>query len=715
MVWIAFVGAVYLAGTYALFRLGIIQTYGISERLDTGYALLIVNQSCPILAATAGLLLIGVLDRWLTVLLGKGGLVAHPVAGPAAVCVAAAILALLFTGATMASFWAADGGAGARSTWRGGTDVWTGFVTDLFLVFVFLQFLHALTRRWPMTAFLFVLYAAAVIAAGPYVDARLFGFGSTPNLMLTFATRHAVGLEAAWLFRGYWALAAVAMVCLLAGLDDRTTSMLRGLRHAERRGRARLFALVPALGAVIAMCWVAADLRNATAVVERTYAERDLGRSGLIEEPDRRPTAVAAKVAIDARQAGAGIRVDGVMLVRNDGASPLHSLLFEKAPVLRIVSAHLADPGQGRVESDARRIAVRMTRPLRPGATALLRYRGLLAPVNRLDVLARSVVMPDAFVLTTAMFLPLPRKASCMTDQPTGCAGENYQLSDRLYGTISVRAPAGLQIASAGLGGGAFRGSQWQAAIPPAALSNLLIAAGRFRIARLTDPGTGLIRTAYAAPYSLVSPGCVARYASDEIGAYSRLWRPLPPTAFDIIETPNHLNQTSAFYGAAAISERYLRPSADCLTVGTRLVLSHEIAHQWWGYSLVPEKKPGAPLVLESFAQAAALARLEQRRILSTSQISALLKDLTAPLLQDRGAAPPLSGLVQTDERAYYEGPMVLLGAAGNSRQMLDAFGIVLRDEARQAAPASDPAQVIDHIIRSAPPAARPAIRAGLQ
>ncbi len=715
LVWVAFIAASYLVGIFVLFWFGVDQTYGIIEHLDTIYALSTVNQSCAILAAVAGLLMVGVLDGWLTTLVAKGGKTPPALAGAVAALALAVVLAALFTGMTFAAFWAAGVGADANAAWSGGADVWIGFATDLLLVFIFLQFLQALTRRWLISVGIFILYAAAVIAAGSQTDVKLFGFGSTQNLLLTFATRHAIGLEAAWLYRLYWALIAAAMLCLLAGFDERTKSILWSLRHGERRRWKTALALLSALAAGCAAIMVGTHLRAGQAAVEHAYEERI--SSQAFADSGLRATGVSANVDLTVRPDGGGIGIDGRILLRNDSGSPLSTLLFEKAPVLRIVAARLSGNVGSSIDLDSRFIVVRPSRPLLPGETTTLLYRGVVAPVNRLDLLARSVAMPDAFILTTAMFLPMPRKGTCVFGAANRCVGENYLLSDPLRGTVSLRAPPGVQIASAGLSDVEYQGAQWRANIPSASMANLLVAGGRFRTAVVRDAASGFTSTTYAAAYSVVNPRCVAGYAQEELAAYSRLWRPLPQSTFQVIEMPSYWGQTLALHAGVAMSERYLRSGSpsDCLSVSTRMVLSHELAHQWWGYWIVPAKKPGSALVLESFAQIAALERLEQRHILTRKQIMKLMEELTAASEPAERGQPPLRSIVKADERAYYAGPMALLKAERGEWRVLDTFALVLREGTPHTPDFADPADVIDRFIRAAPAETRPAIRAGLE
>lgn len=715
LAWASFVGLLYLAATFALFHFGASPVYGITEPIDTAYALAIVSQSCPLLVAIAGVLIADPLDRLLTVLTDVRG---RTPAGAVAVVIAAIVLAALFTAATAFAFWAAGMGRDAGPAWRAQTDVWIGFGADAMLVLVFVQFLHALTRRWLVTAILFATYAGAVIVAAGSMDVKLVGFGSTPDLLLTFGSRHAVGIDAAWLYREYWSLVALAMLALLAGFDERPRPLLKELKDAKPRGLRAGSGFIAVLGFVVAAGLLGSDLRRDAADIDHAYDARPASNSAVAIDVDRRPTAVAGDIVVDARSRPASVRVDGRILLRNNSGMPLRVLLFEKAPVLRIVAARLDTASPADVERSARVLKVRLARPLAPGAGVVLHYRGLIAPVNRLDLLARSVVWSDGFLLTTPMLMPAPRTAACL-DEADGsrCVGENYQLSDPMRGAISVRVPAGATVASAGLGEGGYRGSWWQAAIRPDTLSNVLVAGGRFRVASVSDAATGETRTAYAAPYSNVSPTCLARYATGEISAYSSAWRRLSPATFHLIETPAHLNLTQAFRNGVAVSERYLRAAhgRQCIAEGTQLVVAHEVAHQWWGYWIVPTKRPGAPIVLESFAQAAALARMEQRGVLSRSRIIGMFKAFTAQSGRAGGARKSLRTVTEADERAYLEGPAALLGGGREIDHVLPVLRAVLWQQPNHNPASTDPSVTIDALLRAAPPRYRNQLRRSLR
>jgi len=704
--WLILVVLFFTCGAFAAFRFNIGETYGLPERIDTESALGLVANSLALPAAMSGLAVICFIDAWLTSALGGRG----RWISAAGIVFVATLYAVIFSIVTMAAFWASGVGTDATPEWQAVNDVWTGYTADLILIFILLQFLHALSRKTFVTIALFVLYVIAVLLSATCVDTRFVGFGSTSELVLTLAEGRALGLEGAWYFRLYWALVALVLLCLQVGLDDRERSIVSFIRSQKFDIAKTKTPFILAFIVISTISLVSAKLHRWSSDIDITYAEQS--SPPLRSHDDARPTALYAQVSLDVRPSAAG--VTGRLSVRNDTPSLISHLIFEKAPVLRLTRAIIASDDRAHLTLTSRFLSIQLSRPMRPGTTISLEYSGQIAPINPLDTLASTVVGNETFYLTTAMFLPLPWERGCLSPASV-CSGDNYQMTDAVAGRLMLRQVEGLHIASAGFVGINPSGHLWAADIMPSAIGHLLLAGAHFKVAMRRENSLGGTTTAFVAPYSTVNPALVANYASKEFLVYSRRWARLESSDINVVQTPTALGLTLAYKGGVAIGERYLRSGSrtDGLSKGSRLVLSHELAHQWWGYEVMPQHAPGAPFVIESFAQAAALARLQEQGELTEKEVGHLLHPSEAGLTAST-AHSSLRLITLSDARAYYEGPAAIL-ATGTASEVLDTLGRTERGPWRRGPALTPPSEIVSRLICETPKSARPALEAALR
>ncbi|HEX2061934.1 MAG TPA: M1 family aminopeptidase, partial [Thermoanaerobaculia bacterium] len=89
---------------------------------------------------------------------------------------------------------------------------------------------------------------------------------------------------------------------------------------------------------------------------------------------------------------------------------------------------------------------------------------------------------------------------------------------------------------------------------------------------------------------------------------------------------------------------------------------AHEVAHQWWGYTLLPASAPGASMLMESLTKYAELVVLEkmhgreQIRQSLAYELDRYLKDRTA----EDGAEPPLARVGDQAYLYYRKGAIVM-------------------------------------------------------
>ena len=89
---------------------------------------------------------------------------------------------------------------------------------------------------------------------------------------------------------------------------------------------------------------------------------------------------------------------------------------------------------------------------------------------------------------------------------------------------------------------------------------------------------------------------------------------------------------------------------------------AHEVAHQWWGYTVTPANGPGASMLMESltkYAELLVMERMQGREAVRQSlgyELDRYLKDRTA----ERGTEPPLTKVEDQAYLYYRKGAIVL-------------------------------------------------------
>ena len=247
----------------------------------------------------------------------------------------------------------------------------------------------------------------------------------------------------------------------------------------------------------------------------------------------------------------------------------------------------------------------------------------------------------------------------------------------------------------------------WQIDFPAQALGNVLIAASRFRTAPCGSECAKLAVTAFLAPYSVSDPATVQRYARQELNAYATFWHSAPSNRSWVAEMPENWSDAISYLGGAAINERLFDGSSlgHSLSIPIKMVMSHEIAHQWWGYGVVPFKRPGSAFILESFSQFAALRRMQDQRLLTPAFIYGNTQALSS---MGRVSAPghrlPLRSLTASDWQAYYEGPLMLMRAdAFAGGRLMTALGEIQHEFNSEISDPVDPGNVIAALENTLP------------
>lgn len=179
------------------------------------------------------------------------------------------------------------------------------------------------------------------------------------------------------------------------------------------------------------------------------------------------------------------------------------------------------------------------------------------------------------------------------------------------------------------------------------------VASARYAVQRATHRGVPV--EIYHHPAHAQNVPRMMRAATDSLRTFEAAFGPYTHPHLRIAEVPVPEFSGYAYPGMVLLGEKrgFLIDARDPrrLDLVTRRT-AHEVAHQWWGYTLLPANAPGASMLMESLTKYAELLVLEsthgreQIRQSLAYELDRYLKDRTA----ERGAEPPLA---RVDDQAY--------------------------------------------------------------
>ena len=100
----------------------------------------------------------------------------------------------------------------------------------------------------------------------------------------------------------------------------------------------------------------------------------------------------------------------------------------------------------------------------------------------------------------------------------------------------------------------------------------------------------------YQAPSSSVETDRSTAVVQSILSYYEGLWTRLPNRDLRIVVVPSALGEAMSFEGLVAISDKLIASrdaGSDRTSSFLEFALAHEVAHQWWGYRIVPARTPG--------------------------------------------------------------------------------------------------------------------------
>jgi hypothetical protein len=685
------------------------ESYFGPESINYFTTVTIIQQICPFLVAIFGLLIIPFLDKKLTQFLEVKGKLGNNLAVCLGVITIALSLMIFFVASSMLAFYIAN--YRGHMNWPGMQYVWTALSIDVFLIGIFLQWLYSLYRRWYAAILIFLLYSVIIAIIGADQRIVLMGFGTTTPVRFSLHEEQPIGFEAAMMLRVYWTWVTLVFLVALTGLDDRRQGMLAGGLKSLRAGVLDkgnwLWFLLMGLAGFAAIAQgqtIAGGLQKIT----RFYASDDRDGLKAAESNSDRMTVVRLAVTITASLDRERVSIKGLMTLKNEIGAPMSTVLLEKAPISRVGMLSIDGDPTAKIRIGLRTVLIQLSRAIPPDADMKIRYQTFVDASDPFDQPAQAAVLPHAFFLDSAVIFPTPRRLACLnsvSENPMCTRGENYQLSDRFQTDIAIDAPSTITVANAMRGNSVAGRTMWSLVFPPEGLGNLYVAASRFRMSK---PRAGGLTVAFLAPFSRAVPDQVATYIDQEIDAYSRAWRSIGQPQFWMVEAPAWGDDAISYHHGFTLNEQYMLPRVGVeyeMGLETKMLLSHETAHQWWGYIIVPAHARGSDFVLESLAQFAALHRVQAQGLLSGQDI------ITAQMNgYNQRKANPLKtvrlGEKQTDYiKSYFEDPLFLLAVDQQMKgNLINDLGTILNQQNINSGKPIPPSQIIESLRRILPP-----------
>ncbi|WP_427454812.1 hypothetical protein [Litorimonas sp. WD9-15] len=571
---------------------------------------------------------------------------------------------------------------------------------DLVFIGIFVQFLHAIFNRWYATSGLFILYVLVILFFGANIGpAELIGFGTTPTVDLTRHAIHPVGWEAAWIWRLYWAGICAVLYCV--------TLLIHQVRQQEVFSHKSLstpyqLALILSL---IATIFTGYALNSARLKGNTLYTKTDPERTAVDLSLNARATLLSFDLSLvfDNRT----LASTGQMVISNMGDTALPVLYLEKAPILNVNTLSATQDKSAAITIGERRITIDLTEPLNPGQSLQLTWNGLIDARNPFDKVARTLIMKNAFFLQTPALIPLPRRATCFdgTSNPDCFQDESYLLTDQTEGKISIKTADNIVIpgsTSRLLDTGQL---EHEIIITPDARTNFMITGSQYKQHKVTLENSGSQRfSVYVAPYGRTSAQRVAEHLETDYRDIRESWCPINIDQFWVAETPPKIFEATTFGNGIAVSERFMgrrnQNNSDLSDI-SRIVLTHELAHLWYGYKLTPERGPGFGLVLESIPQFVSIKKLEKKSETSGTNLVENMGQTVTSLKSRRADLAQLTEIEEADWRAYYEGSLALLSVDQQEPgQLIEALGRVACESQNKGQPRL-PNTILDDIFSS--------------
>jgi hypothetical protein len=376
--------------------------------------------------------------------------------------------------------------------------------------------------------------------------------------------------------------------------------------------------------------------------------------------------------------------------------------------------------GESSTASLGKYVQVKFSKELLPQQEVRISYEGVIRPAGSFDLAVQAKVLDSAFFLADSDILLTPRSAVCLGSASPACGdAENYLMSDQATGRIRVVVPEAFLVSSPGEGARSLMQDGraehiFEIATPQ--LATFMVAGAPFRESAAMSANGVKIRV-LRSPKTVADGNLEAPLAEKILSFYESVWPAYPQRELTILETPTPFGEALALQGTVAISDKIIgsrSPISGSVSNLLEFVMAHEIAHQWWGFGVVPTRTPGRLFVIESIPQFAAYKFLGKRGILN-EEVARRNEEKRYQAARRRlgNREVALARAENADEVAYNKGPLVLLSLDQSSgTDMMGRLGSLFQSYSHGAHGRISPDELVTNLIAELPEGNRETARA---
>jgi ABC-2 type transport system permease protein len=568
------------------------------------------------------------------------------------------------------------------------------------------------------------------------LEQRLLRFGSVPSLIYSEMNGFGPSARFHW-FIAYWSALAGLFLLLATALWRHGVGGLRRLRpilrRASRSSRAVAIALTAAFIATGAVIFYNTNVLNAhetqaevldwKAGYERTYKT-------FAALPQ--PRIAEVRASVDLYPVERRFRVRGEYGLVNETARPIDRILLAVRRDADAVTLKIPAARQS-VDQRFHQHLFRLDTPLQPGARTAVHFDVTYEnPGFVTDDVNQTVIENGSYVMTHRAFPSIGYRASYEIEDPrerrrqglpvssaAAAASREFLQHDEIAAMDWVRFD--VTVSTAGdqqvvAPGRLVR--QWEhdgrrsfQFRPDAPIPNqFIIASARYAVTKATHHGVPI--EIYHHPGHTYNVARMMRAAADSLAYLGGNFGPYRHDTLRLAEVSAHFANFSGFAQPGVVffgeNRGFLIDARDPrrLDLVYRRV-AHEIAHQWFGYTLVPADGPGDSMLTESLTKYCELMVLEkaygreQVRQSLTYELDLYLSGRTG----ESEAEPPLSRVDNQAYLYYRKGALVLYAL----KDLLGEATVntALRNLMREMGgprKQSTSAHVLRHLLAVAPP-----------
>jgi len=570
------------------------------------------------------------------------------------------------------------------------------FTVDMALVAALSVFVQALTPNKFAGYGVMIVYLVLTIVAGALgFNHNLLVYGGSPGEPISDLNGAGAFLGWAYLFRGYWAgwaLAMLTMAFLLwrRGADTRLLPRLQRLPHRLKGGPAALMGASTALvlgfgGYIFYNTNILNEYRNNKAE-ERQLA--DYEKRFLQYETLPQPTIAEVTLAVDLYPSRHQAEVKGEYVLENRTQAAIQDVHVRFVPELEVRKVEL----DGAREKEAfKRFNYRiltLDTPMQPGERRTLSFETVAGQKGFKNTGNTTRVVENGTFLSNFEFAPfigmdrgnllqdrakrrsfgLPAELRMAKLEDEGARAHHYLRKDSDW--VSARVTVTTEADQTPIAPGRLvedtieNGRRKVVHVADTPIQNFFsIQSARYEVAQ--DSWNGVDLSVYYHKPHDYNVGRMIQAMKDSLDYYSTNFSPYQFGYARIIEFPAYASFAQAFAGTMPYSEAigFIADNLDPDDIDyAYYVTAHEVAHQWWAHQIIGSDQQGQTILSETLAQYSAL--MVMKKTYGEDQIRRFLAFELDNYLRSRGSEileeQPINRVENQQYIHYRKGSLVM-------------------------------------------------------